>query len=168
MLLNVIPQEKVANGFPGELISGCTRMEPENRYDSVETILTLIRNHLDIPSAPDTFDDPVLKSYLPPGFRAHSPVRMLLASLLYFITTFVFLSGKFETNSLLNWTYRILLLIPAYLIILFSGNYRNIWGKMRYYQHHSKFMRITLIIMIDLGIFFIGFLSVILIENAIQ
>ncbi len=154
MLLKTLPQEKTAGGFAGKLIAGCTRMEPENRYASADIILALIRKHLGIPSAPDQFEDPVLQSYLPPGFRSRSPGRMILAGLLYALITLVFLSSELESNVFLNWVYRILLLIPSYLIILFSGNYRNIWGKLRYFQHHSKLMRIILITMVDLGIFF--------------
>ncbi len=168
MLMNALPQERTAGGFSGKLIAGCTRMEPEDRYASVDILLALIRKHLGIPSEPDQYEDPVLQSFLPPGFRSRSPVRMILAVLLYLLITAVFLCSELEGSNLLNWIYRILLLIPSYLIILFSGNYRNIWGKLRYFQHQSKLMQIVLITLVDLGIFFIGFLTIILIENAIQ
>ena len=71
MLTGVLPQERLARGAWGEIISCCTKMDPQERYNSIDQVIAAIDH---IQSRSKDAERGIKCRYAPPGFRTLNPL----------------------------------------------------------------------------------------------
>ena len=131
-----------------KLAERCTRLEPEDRFSSVEELASEIRKGTDEPTDPE----PKKRGFrfLPPGFRTLTPWKMLLGTagylLLFFCVTLRktgILPGiplKYENGGLL---------LPGLLILFLTFNYLGVQVLFPLCRSRSLRLRILGIILAD-------------------
>ena len=131
------------------VIDKCTEMDPKNRYQSVGELMKGL-NRKDILS---TVDYDKL-----PGFRTDNLWQKILAFMGYVLFTLLFLKANFEgiTNLYEIWFYRLTYYITFVIAFLFCRNYRNIWNMVGISRVENRLVKITVIVMMEIGILFIG------------
>ncbi len=138
-------------------IETCTKLKAAERYSSVGEL----KKYMESISAPrhllglPTF----LKGYVLPGYRSHTPWKMLLATVYYLLT--LWLCAGFQVKGLHGFRllfYKIFTLLAS-LSWVFSGfNYRNIQNLMPLCHDRSPFLRALGILILTLVIILFSFL----------
>ncbi len=166
MLTGKFPGEKSYVGELGEIISKCTKLEPNERYQNTkELLLKLIGYEKTRKNIKPEKTKRKFYKWLPPGFRKLNPVSIIFSTIGYalifalgFTMEVTNSSGMIET-----WSSRISFMLSCIAVILFSANYLDIQKKLHVTDIKNVVLRIILIILIDCFlIFLIVLLSVIL------
>ncbi len=133
-----------AEGHLGEVITKCTEIDARNRYRNIDELLK------DLSSGRRTS----LDYNRLPGFRTDNLLIRIAAVLGYFMIVFtcLILSVEGVSDKLLTWGYRLSYFILLVMIVLFSFNYRRIWDVFGISRMTSRILRITVIILIDIGL----------------
>ena len=140
-------------GKAGKIIAACMKMDPSERYPSAKSLKrALQRASAEVPSneEPKTW-----KRFLPPGFRAGKPGYIIGMSLLYAVLIAMTFTSEF-TNCPPGflWFERACFGIALVMIVLFSGNYLNMQGRLMCLTGQYIVLRVFLVILIDIAIFF--------------
>ena len=96
MLTGVLPQERLARGAWGEIISCCTKMDPQERYNSIDQVIAAIDH---IQSRSKDAERGIKCRYAPPGFRTLNPFTMLFATGGYFLIILLGFSLTVENST---------------------------------------------------------------------
>lgn len=165
MLTGCLPSETMADGPEGQWIEGCVKMDPEDRFSSMEEVLQALEPEQGekIPKSAGT--EEYLKSWLPPGFRTRAPEKIIPAAIGYLFLFAPFLSSNYGDSRLAVWIYRIFFLAAFGSAVFVSGNYRNVLGKMHISYIEKKPLRWFVIFLLDMGIIFTWVIVAILIES---
>ena len=149
VLLNVLltgtfPQEKLAEGPLAEVITSCTRMEAGDRYASIDDLVLALKKK--------PRNGRYIK-YLPPGFRSLRPGRMIAATFIYIcLVTAAVSADPHGISQPMKIMERIGWLIAFLSIAFFSGNYLGIQDKLRFSRLNHRWLRVVVIILIDICI----------------
>ena len=96
MLTGVLPQERLARGAWGEIISCCTKMDPQERYNSINQVIAAIDH---IQSRSKDAERGIKCRYAPPGFRTLNPFTMLFPKGGYFLIILLGFSLTVENST---------------------------------------------------------------------
>lgn len=147
MLTGFFPNQKKAEGRLGAIIEKCIKLDPAERYSSVNEITAaLTGNNSELSKSSSKY-----KRWLPPGFRSSTPWKMVVASLCY-IAIFLFgLTLAIPANKpLLAFVGKTSFIVTGLAIVFFSANWMNILDHMKINTIKSTGLRIFLIILFDL------------------
>jgi serine/threonine protein kinase len=128
LLKELVAALPVATDKFDAIISSCTQINPSDRMKSVSQLKAEIMRH----KTHDTSKMQPVKcaawqDYLPPGFRAKTPWKMLTASVIYIFIVWLCLSMTFESETLIQlWLQRVFCLFMMLSVIFCCFNYRNI------------------------------------------
>ena len=137
------------------IIQKCTMMDPKKRYFNYDELINQLKHN-----------NPISRLYLPVGFRSGNPIYMFLFGFLYLFIIFLSKNVIFEGISGLNLTIdRICFGFSLIFIIFFSGNYLNCQEKIKLNKIKNPFIKIVIIILIDVLIFILMFISTAIIGN---
>lgn len=160
-------------GRPGRVIRKCLQKDPKKCYRNLRSLRQDLEKCLDRPMAdrsptsedrferfPDESMEVLIsrndkqtdaKPWLLPGFRSGNPIHYLAAAcayglLLYFTSDFHMddFPPGFPT-----WTARIVFLLWGLMILLFTGNYMDIWDILRITRIRSPLLRLLAVLAID-------------------
>lgn len=135
-------------GRAGHIIAACMKMDPLERYPSAEKLKEALLK------ASGAAASKTWRRFLPPGFRAGKPGYMIGMSVLYAILIAMTLTITFSNCPPgFLWFERICLGIALLMIILFSGNYLHMQGRLMRLRGRYTVVRVLLVILIDLAIF---------------
>ena len=156
MLTGVLPTERLAYGNWSKIISNCTKMEPQQRYNNFDQVIAAInriRNKAD--DAPPTAKCP----YAPPGFRSLKPIPIILSSFVYILVTLPAVLLPYDEYSVAAaWTFKIIYLITFLAIIFFLGNYLGIQDKIGVCNTRNKLLGIAIKLFLAFNILVLGIL----------
>ena len=150
VLLNVcltgaLPKERMVEGRLAAVVAHATQMDPSARYPSVEAFLT------DLLGQERTACAPAGNPNALPGFRSAVPALKIAAVFGYAFIIFLCFSLTVENASpAVIWINRIIAFLLISSVILFSGNYRNVWGSLRIPSIRPVWLRILVIVLLDL------------------
>ncbi len=147
------------------IISRCTQMSPSARYRSVRDLKKDLQR-----VTSKTVSVPIkenIRSILPPGFRTGSPWKIALALLGYSFVGWLSLSLMVEGSTLFLWLNRITCLFIFLSIIFISCNYRNIQHFMPLCSSSNIFVRLLGVILLDIAVPSVLFLSLVIITTVI-
>lgn len=151
MLTGKLPQEELADGPLTAVIQKCLRMEPSQRYQTVDLLLqdAKRRSHLPWTAAKS------IRAWLPPGFRSGKPLRWALAALWYTLLLLLSCTAVVKDTPP---TDLLLLRITLFLIFfgetLWLGNYRNAWQHLPLSRNPSRPIRLLGIVLWAVVLFF--------------
>lgn len=156
MLTGAFPSQTIATKPFEHIISKCTCLDPKDRYESAAALRSEIDKVSPIQTA-RTFsareDAPItsdshIRWYLPAGFRALKPLRMILTLAGYVLLVVLSLTLHVEgaTGAAL-WINRIFFFLFFFVGINLLTNWFNIWGALKL----KKPLKILVMILIILG-----------------
>lgn len=158
LLTGKFPIEEKATGQMGGIISRCTAMNPEERYQNVTELLRALENASgQKPSGQQEIfvaaSNHVTKnhdmSWAPPGFRSGNFWKMLLAGLGYLLVAWFCFSINFQNtdgttaNTAIQYINRICLWSSQMASIFLIGDYRGVRRKIPVMNHPAKSVRIV-------------------------
>ena len=165
MLTGVLPQERLARGAWGEIISCCTKMDPQERYNSIDQVIAAIDH---IQSRSKDAERGIKCRYAPPGFRTLNPLTMLFATGGYFLIILLGFSLTVENSTpTVLWLNRIWFTLIFMAIIFFFGNYMDIQEKMGICKIRNTLLRIMVKLFLGFNILIAGIILLAIIEQII-
>lgn len=97
MVTGKFPVEQMISGALSDIVKKCTCLDPKERYQSVEELMSDLQAHF--PALPQTSEKtPVTHSFVPPGFRSHTPWKMILSVIGYLLITDIAFSVEMTSN----------------------------------------------------------------------
>ncbi len=140
------------DGKEGEIIATCIKMDPSERYPSAHSLKEALRQAC--AEAPFNGAPKAWRRFLPPRFRAGKPGYMIGMSLLYAVLiTMTFTIEFANCPPGFLWFERACFGISLFIVILFSGNYLNMQGRLMRLTGRYMVLRVLLVILIDMAIF---------------
>lgn len=141
----------------------CTQINPSERYQNISDL----RSELSLCKAGATAC-PFSDTYLPPGFRTHTPWKMLTASVCYLFIIWLCLSLKIEnTFGSKLWLERIFVLIMMFFIIFSCFNYCNLQRFVPLCNHKHRGIQYLGIAILNVAVIFALFTLLMIIEALI-
>ncbi len=125
MLTGKLPNEQKADGFLGQIVEKCLKMNPEQRYQNVEELQAAIQSSGKLNHA-----DSFLRQI--PGMRSKKNRTVLLSAsayifaLLLSISHFMSVKGGFQSHIVAVISYLFSAVIPFFCY----HNFLNIWNKL--------------------------------------
>lgn len=140
------------NGQPPKevqgIISKCTEIDPQKRYQSVDELL----GSLIYEDRRESLDYNKL-----PGFRSHYLFARILGLLMYVCFFLIISVSNFEgiTGTFRIWCNRIMFAISVMAPFLFIRNYRYIWRRVGIDQITNRWLRYLMIALVAIGMLFL-------------
>ncbi|MBR2807339.1 MAG: serine/threonine protein kinase [Oscillospiraceae bacterium] len=153
MLVGVSPKGKLPEGRLADVIKKCTMMDPDDRYGSVDELLSDVLGSGQKPVEPER----KYHRYYPPGFRSMDPSHIVLAVIGYLgVFGLSFSMATPQNPTLVNiWGQRITFVLSAVSVILFSCNYLNAWKLFKIDRIKNPLLKAFAVLMADVAILFI-------------
>ena len=158
LMTGVLPKERIPRGRIGRIIRKCTRLDPKDRYKSVRDLLDALAAGHGY-STGVTYSSPGRSysgikrkwKYMIPGYRTSSPVNILIATSVYafFLSVVINLQVKDIPPGIVLWAVRLVYLIFGLGILFFTGNYLNIWDRLRISRIKNPLIRLFVVLLID-------------------
>ncbi len=170
MATGKFPEQELIHGRLKEIAITCMNLDPGKRYQSVADLKqALLEAFPEAETKEQTEEarpeaDDVSGSFLPPGFRHHSPLRMGIAVLVYVIGTVFCFTLEFTDAAgvpepmAVQMCSRILIWLAMMGSIFFIWDYRGIRKKIRFLNSESQFLRILADIVVILALLFAAIL----------
>lgn len=149
LVTGVLPKDRMPRGRLGKVIKKCTRIDPKDRYRSakeLQSALASCRSH------PDQYERNTYRNnFWIPGFRSKKPMNILMA---LFIYTFAFsICLRFTAEGIepgfQTWVERIIYSIGTFIMLLFTGNYLDIWSVMGISRIRNAWLRFFAVLAFD-------------------
>ena len=154
-----------ARGAWGEIISCCTKMDPQERYNSIDQVIAAIDH---IQSRSKDAERGIKCRYAPPGFRTLNPFTMLFATGGYFLIILLGFSLTVENSTpTVLWLNRIWFTLIFMAIIFFFGNYMDIQEKMGICKIRNTLLRIMVKLFLGFNILIAGIILLAIFEQII-
>lgn len=160
MLTGKLPGETLAEGELGKIVRQCTKMEPEDRYESADEILKALKKKDSLKG---------IKSFALPGFRGmHLAVKLLTALGYILLFALIFTMKPEGLSGAALWVNRIMFAAGAMAIILLLGNYRNIQEKLGLKKIRNVFLRALALAALSFVILFAAATITVIAESLIK
>ncbi len=161
--------DSVSEGL-ASMIERCVKLDPEGRYANVKELRSALLgigrsdDTKTAGKAPDSGEDKGgSESFLPPGFRTGTPSHIIAAIVGYALIIYLSVTYRIPEDSYTaEQTVKIL---PVYRIVcffiligwtLFTFNYRNAWGSLKWMKNRTPVKTIATILLGDFVILFVG------------
>ena len=149
LVTGVLPKDRMPRGRLGKIVKKCTRIDPKDRYRSVKELMSALAS---CRSHPDDYEHNIYRnSFLPPGFRSKKPANMLIAIFIYAFAFYVCMDFTAESiePGIETWIERIILSFFTLLMMLFTGNYLDIWSFMGISRIRNAWLRFLAVLAFD-------------------
>lgn len=168
LLIGKLPQEELASGRFGPIIRKSTKLNPNDRYQTIDALRKAIADlnlyHTHIPVMEPAYSG----SWLPPGFRSKNVLHMGIGILGYAMILYFGCNLEIENATPFTLVFERFASIVMFLaMVFFSWNYRNIQSVFPFCSHPNKTVRLFVIMLYDLFIGVLVILLMILVENAL-
>ena len=154
MLTGVPPVERLAREPFGHIISRCTRMDQQERYDNVEAV----QHELHACVYQRSHDGIQYKwRNAPPGFRSGNIPSMFFPMLGYLCIIWLGMTATVDTTDLrILWINRIAITVSLVAIVFFWGDFMGIKEKMGINQVNNGIWRFLSNVLFSISILIIG------------
>lgn len=150
MLTGMKPSEKMADGKTGQIVARCTMMDARERYASAEELRAVLAGD----SLAAYRGAQKRRRFLPPGFRSGDAFWGLLAAVGYLVLISLTLSFNLEDASFARqWMNRMSFFVSVMSVVLFTGNYLDVWEFAHLNQIRNKWLKALAVIVADAFIF---------------
>ena len=149
LVTGVLPKDRMPRGRLGKIVKKCTRIDPKDRYRSVKELMSALAS---CRSHPDDYEHNIYRnSFLPPGFRSKKPANMLIAIFIYAFAFYICIDFTAESiePGIETWIERIILSFFTLLMMLFTGNYLDIWSFMGISRIRNAWLRFLAVLAFD-------------------
>ena len=154
LLTGKLPAEEKATGKLRGIIAKCTKLAPEQRYSSIDSLLAAL-SALKPGSTSDTLNESGWRRFLPPGFRSGNLLLSALSFVGYAFLLFLCLNLQVtDVTPLRLIVNRIGATIAFFSCVLFTGNYLNVQSRFFLTRNKNLFLRIWGIVIADVVLFF--------------
>lgn len=172
---------RLPGGKPGQVIHRCLNPVPSKRYPDLPSLLRDLDACRIHPTADHSItsgsdihhsseNEPGLSSgslsghpYLLPGFRNGNPLHYLVAIFAYGLLvrlSLTFTLEKFPPGCQM-WVERLVFFLCGAVILLFTGNWLDIWRHLRISRIRNPLLRLLVILIIDAVLFMLSILAII-------
>lgn len=143
LLTGKIPQESFAKGKLAPIIAKCTKLEPKERFFSVDDIITELEKLQNRESV--SHKKKLECPYAPPGFRTLKPLRIIASCFGYYFLFWIGANLEVEpvTNNLDLWLNRIACILICLSQVFFWGNYLDMQEKMGLFRIQNQGVRLA-------------------------
>jgi serine/threonine protein kinase len=166
-----LPGNELPGGKPGQIIRRCMESHPSKQYPDLQGLLRDLdacRPHPtvdhSITSDSDAADAaPRKHPYLLPGFRSGNPIHVLAALFAYILLIWLSLTftlDKFPPGWQM-WVERLVFFLCGSVILLFTGNYMDVWRHLRITKIRTTLLRLLVVLIIDAALFMLSVLAII-------
>ena len=166
-----LPGNELPGGKPGQIIRRCMESHPSKQYPDLQGLLRDLdacRPHPtvdhSITSDSDAADAaPRKHPYLLPGFRSGNPLHVLAALFAYILLIWLSLTftlDKFPPGWQM-WVERLVFFLCGSVILLFTGNYMDVWRHLRITKIRTTLLRLLVVLIIDAALFMLSILAII-------
>jgi hypothetical protein len=166
-----LPGNELPGGKPGQIIRRCMESHPSKQYPDLQGLLRDLdacRPHPtvdhSITSDSDAADAaPRKHPYLLPGFRSGNPLHVLAALFSYILLIWLSLTftlDKFPPGWQM-WVERLVFFLCGSVILLFTGNYMDVWRHLRITKIRTTLLRLLVVLIIDAALFMLSILAII-------
>lgn len=166
-----LPGNELPGGKPGQIIRRCMESHPSKQYTDLQGLLRDLdacRPHPtvdhSITSDSDAADAaPRKHPYLLPGFRSGNPLHVLAALFAYILLirlSLTFTLDKFPPGWQM-WVERLVFFLCGSVILLFTGNYMDVWRHLRITKIRTTLLRLLVVLIIDAALFMLSILAII-------
>ena len=166
-----LPGNELPGGKPGQIIRRCMESHPSKQYPDLQGLLRDLdacRPHPtvdhSITSDSDAADAaPRKHPYLLPGFRSGNPLHVLAAFFAYILLIWLSLTftlDKFPPGWQM-WVERLVFFLCGSVILLFTGNYMDVWRHLRITKIRTTLLRLLVVLIIDAALFMLSILAII-------
>ena len=149
------------------IIDKCTRLEPSSRYASAAALkkdLLRLTSFQEMQPAAQHGNE-----LLPPGFRTHTPWKMVIGSIGYFFIFLLAFSMRVDSSvSAIIWLERFTFLALSLLLVLATCNYADIQRFFPLCKHRNPVLRVIGILLFDALILFVVMTLLSFLESIIQ
>ena len=154
LLTGKLPAEEKATGKLRGIIAKCTKLAPEQRYSSIDSLLAALCVLKPV-SASDTPKESGWRKFLPPGFHSDNLLLSALSFVGYAFLLFLCLNIQVtDATPLRLIVNRIGATIAFFSCVLFTGNYLNVQSKFFLTRSKNLILRILGIVIADIVLFF--------------
>ena len=161
---------ELPGGKPGQIIRRCMESHPSKQYPDLQGLLRDLdacRPHPtvdhSITSDSDAADAaPRKHPYLLPGFRSGNPLHVLAALFAYILLIWLSLTftlDKFPPGWQM-WVERLVFFLCGSVILLFTGNYMDVWRHLRITKIRTTLLRLLVVLIIDAALFMLSILAI--------
>ena len=166
-----LPGNELPGGKSGQIIRRCMESHPSKQYTDLQGLLRDLdacRPHPtvdhSITSDSDAADAaPRKHPYLLPGFRSGNPLHVLAALFAYILLIWLSLTftlDKFPPGWQM-WVERLVFFLCGSVILLFTGNYMDVWRHLRITEIRTTLLRLLVVLIIDAALFMLSILAII-------
>lgn len=166
-----LPGNELPGGKPGQIIRRCMESHPSKQYPDLQGLLRDLdacRPHPtvdhSITSDSDAADAaPRKHPCLLPGFRSGNPLHVLAALFAYILLIWLSLTftlDKFPPGWQM-WVERLVFFLCGSVILLFTGNYMDVWRHLRITKIRTTLLRLLVVLIIDAALFMLSILAII-------
>ena len=166
-----LPGNELPGGKSGQIIRRCMESHPSKQYPDLQGLLRDLdacRPHPtvdhSITSDSDAADAaPRKHPYLLPGFRSGNPLHVLAALFAYILLIWLSLTftlDKFPPGWQM-WVERLVFFLCGSVILLFTGNYMDVWRHLRITKIRTTLLRLLVVLIIDAALFMLSILAII-------
>lgn len=171
LITGYLPGNELPGGKPGQIIRRCMESHPSKQYPDLQGLLRDLdacRPHPtvdhSITSDSDAADAaPRKHPYLLPGFRSGNPLHVLAALFAYILLIWLSLTftlDKFPPGWQM-WVERLVFFLCGSVILLFTGNYMDVWRHLRITKIRTTLFRLLVVLIIDAALFMLSILAII-------
>lgn len=149
LVTGALPRDKMPRGQLEKVIRKCTRIDPKDRFKTVKELLIAL-NYCH--ESPDEYERSTYRNnFMIPGFRSKKPANILMAIFIYAFAFSVCMSftAKGIDPGIETWTERIIFSIFTLLMLLFTGNYLDIWSYMGISRIRNAWLRFLAVLAFD-------------------
>jgi len=164
MVTGDFPNLRMARGDLAPVIRRCTKMSPKERFSDVLQLESALRQLLAAPKA----EKPVRswQRFLPPGFRALNPGKIVGFAALYISgLSIIFTMKTTDTSVKALVANRVVTSLLFLFYILFNGNYLGIQTKCPGLDCSSRLVRCLLIFLYDAAVLVLAVMTTVLLEK---
>ncbi len=159
VLMNVLLTGKLSGSYAANnrlrhIISKCTELSPQSRYQSITALRIAVESVQGISARPE---EPNWRRFLPPGFRSANPISCFFAFTGYAFLFYLCWTLEVENAGMVELMInRAAITMILLALVLFSGNYLDIQSKVVFTKSKNILLRLLGIAAVDILILFFG------------
>lgn len=148
-----------------KIVEKCTELNPSDRYDNIDDVADELLQCIEPQSKKSlTLSYP---KFLPPGFRTHTPWKIILSTCCYLLFFYTSMSLNIEnTYGIALWLERIFFYIMLLVPIFIHFNYLNVKKNFFLCQNKHRIIRIFGVVFLDFVLILAIFILMMIIEAA--
>jgi len=168
MLLGVPPRSATSDGRIGNVIKRCTKMDPKDRYSTVEELIDDLKQ--EIPVNVPAKKTSGKSKYRIPGFRTGNTSHVAAGIIGYSFILFLGLTLKVQDakSAAALWIERCFFMAICFAAVLFTFDYMGIWKIIRFDKIKNSAIRVLAVLGVDVLIVILSIMIMAVIEGILH